>query len=74
MKQATGNIEIISSIEDAYMELAENKIIMRAHKMSYIQRIKKRCMAATEDTVVSLTDDSDGNGGEDTSKSISLQN
>jgi len=66
VKQATGNIQIINSIEDAYLNLAENEGIVRAHKMPYIERIKKRCMAAPEDDVVALTDDSDGNGGEDT--------
>jgi len=66
VKQATGNIQLINSIEDYYMNLAENDVITRAHKMAYIQRIKKRCMAAPEDSVVALTDDSDGNGGEDT--------
>ena len=54
------------------MNLAENDVITRAHKMAYIQRIKKRCMAAPEDSVVALTDDSDGNGGEDTSKLLLL--
>jgi galactokinase len=71
VRQATGNIEIINTIEDAYLNLAEKVIIPRAHKMSYLQRIKKRCMAAAEDEVVALTDDSDGNGGEDTSKLLS---
>lgn len=67
-RQAKGNVEIIHSVEDEYLILAENDIIIRAHTMPYIQRIKKRCMAAPEDQVVALTDDSDGNGGEDTSK------
>jgi len=68
VKQAKGNIEIINSIEDAYLNLAENVAIVRAHKMSYVERIKKKCMAAPADNVVALTDDSDGNGGEDTSE------
>ena len=74
VKQAKGNIQIINKVGDSYLNLAENDVIVRAHKMSYIQRIKKRCMAATEDNVVALTDDSDGNGGEDTSKLVSLRN
>jgi len=65
-RQAKGNIRIINTVEDKYLDVAENDVIARAHKMSYIQRIKKRCMAATGDNVVALTDDSDGNGGEDT--------
>jgi len=68
IRLARGNIEIIHTVEDAYLNLAEEDILPRAHKMSYIQKIKKRCMAAAEDQVVALTDDSDGNGGEDTSK------
>ena len=67
-RQAKGNIRIINTVGDKYLDVAENDVIARAHKMSYIQRIKKRCMAATGDNVVALTDDSDGNGGEDTSK------
>ena len=68
VKQAKGNIRILNFVGDKYLNLAENDVIGRTHKMAYLQRIKKRCMAATEDNVVSLTDDSDGNGGEDTSK------
>ena len=68
IRQATGNIQMIHTLEDSYLDLAENNVIHRAHKVSYIQKLKKRCMAAPEDSVVALTDDSDGNGGEDTSK------
>eukprot|EP00536_Pseudo-nitzschia_multiseries_P010954 jgi/Psemu1/243388/estExt_Genewise1.C_3530029 len=66
VKQAIGNIEIVNSIEDVYLNLAENVAIGRAHKMPYIQKIKKKCMAAPIDDVVALTEDSDGDGGEDT--------
>lgn len=69
VRQVAGNIEIIDSVNDKYLELAENDIILRAHKKSYIQRFKKRCSAAAQNDIVSLTEDSDGNGGEDTSKS-----
>jgi galactokinase len=68
IRKAKGNIRTINSVDEKYLNIAENDIIARAHKMAYIQRIKKRCMAATGDDVVALTDDSDGNGGEDTSK------
>ena len=68
IRQARGNIEIMHTLENSYLNLAENGVITRAHSMSYIQKIKRRCMAAPEDQVVALTDDSDGNGGEDTSK------
>ena len=70
VRQATGNIKIVNFVDDKYLELAEKEIILRAHKKSYIHRIKKRCLAVTQGTVVALTEDSDGNGGEDTSKSI----
>jgi hypothetical protein len=72
VKQAAGNIHIVDSVSDKYLELAERDIILRAHKKSYIQRIKKRCLAATSESVVALTEDSDGNGGEDTSKSFTF--
>jgi hypothetical protein len=42
---------------------------MKAHASSYLKRMKIRCAAAnTIDEGVVLTDDSDGNGGDDTSK------
>jgi len=66
--QAKGTIDLIYSVNDKYLEFAEKDIILRAHKKSYIQRIKKRCIAATQDAVIALTEDSDGKGGEDTSK------
>ena len=67
-REAQGNIHITVSVEDRYLELAEKDVILRAHKKSYIQRIKTRCMSAVDDNVVPLTEDSEGNGGEDTSK------
>jgi len=66
IKQATGNIQIVDVVSDKYLELAENDIILRAHKKSYVARIKKRCLTATQDAVIALTEDSDGNGGHDT--------
>lgn len=66
VRKARGNIRIMDSVPKQYIDLAETKIIARAHKMAYIQRIKKRCIEATGNDVVALTDDSDGNGGEDT--------
>lgn len=68
-REAKGNICISTSVEDKYLELAEKNVILRAHKKSYIQKIKARCMSATGENVVPLTEDSEGNGGEDTSKS-----
>lgn len=68
VRQAKGNIQIVHAVDDKYMELAERKIILKAHKRSYIRRFKKRCFAATQGAIISLTEDSEGNGGEDTSK------
>lgn len=73
VRQVTGNIQIIGSVDDKYLELAENDIILRAHKKSYVSRIKKRCLTATPDTIVPLTEDSDGKGGEDTSKHTTFE-
>jgi acetoin utilization deacetylase AcuC-like enzyme len=69
-REAKGSIRIVTSVEEKYMELAERNVILKAHKMSYIHRIKARCLSAVEDNVVSLTEDSEGHGGEDTSKSF----
>ncbi|KAG7337319.1 histone deacetylase family protein [Nitzschia inconspicua] len=66
VRQVTGNIQVFDSVDDRFLELAENDIIRRAHQKSYIQRFKKRCLAATQETIIPLTEDSDGNGGEDT--------
>lgn len=64
-------IQLLTSVKPSYLELAETKVIRQAHAKSYIRRIKKRCMAiADETTIASLTEDSEGNGGEDTSKSL----
>lgn len=71
-REAKGSIRIATTVDDKYMELAEKHVILRAHKKSYIQRIKARCLSAVEDNVVPLTEDSEGHGGEDTSKSLSF--
>jgi acetoin utilization deacetylase AcuC-like enzyme len=68
VRQVSGNIHIIDAVDDKYLQLAENDIILRAHQKSYIRRFKSRCLAATHDAIVSLTEDSEGKGGEDTSK------
>lgn len=51
------------------MQRVEQEILPMAHCRGYLHRIKKRCDAAklTNESVV-LTDDSQGNGGQDTSK------
>jgi hypothetical protein len=67
-RQAEGHIRFKMGVQDKYIEKAENQIIQRAHKKSYIERMKKRCSSASQDRSVSLTEDSEGNGGHDTSK------
>lgn len=61
------NVLLITQVEDPYLDVAENVVIPKAHKMPYIKRLKTKVAAIpTNDTGVPLTDDSDGEGGEDT--------
>ena len=60
------NVLLVTQVEDPYLELAE-KVIPKAHKMTYIKRLKSKIAAiAPNETGMPLTDDSDGEGGEDT--------
>lgn len=62
-------IPLVTKIEDKFMDLAEEKIMPKAHKASYLKRIKDKIAALPQDARgLPLTDDSDGEGGEDTSK------
>jgi hypothetical protein len=62
-------IQLMTAVKLHYLEIAEKQVIRRAHKKPYLQRIKKRCLSVVDDRdVVPLTEDSDGNGGEDTSE------
>lgn len=61
-------IQLMTAVAEKYLEMADKEVIKRAHSKTYIQRIKKRCKSVTQEReVVSLTEDSDGNGGHDTS-------
>lgn len=62
------NVQLRTSVEKAYVETAENKVLMKAHSAAYLRRMKARCAQIQGDNIVYLTEDSDGNGGEDTSK------
>lgn len=63
-------LSLMTAVGLPYLEIAEKQVVQRAHSRSYLQRIKKRCMAIADDkTIAPLTEDSDGNGGEDTSES-----
>ena len=64
------NVPLITSVEDSYLDIAEKSVIPKAHKMSYIKRLKAKCASISNDEFgVALTDDSDGEGGEDTTGS-----
>lgn len=63
------NIPLITQVNQSYMEIAENKVVPRAHKAPYLKRIKARVSELPPDAKgAPLTDDSEGEGGEDTSK------
>lgn len=63
------NVQFAFSVEDRYIDIAEKKVLPKAHKLSYLKRMKTRCVGLAPDAKgVPLTDDSDGQGGEDTSE------
>ena len=64
------NVQLSTAVEKSYVEMAENQVLMKAHSASYLRRMKSRCSQIRGDQVVYLTEDSDGNGGEDTSKLV----
>jgi acetoin utilization deacetylase AcuC-like enzyme len=66
-------IHLMTAVKEKYLEMAEKEVIRRAHSKSYLQRMKKKCMSVSQEgEVVALTEDSDGNGGEDTSTSFRI--
>lgn len=66
---SSDKIQLFTSIGEEYLELAEKKVVGKAHSKTYLKRIKKKCMSVPSDKeVVPLTENSDGQGGEDTSK------
>lgn len=62
------NCQLVTTVEKSYLDTVENKVLMMAHSAAYLRRMKSRCSQIRGDDVVFLTEDSDGNGGEDTSK------
>eukprot|EP00550_Attheya_septentrionalis_P002697 CAMPEP_0198291514 /NCGR_PEP_ID=MMETSP1449-20131203/9020_1 /TAXON_ID=420275 /ORGANISM="Attheya septentrionalis, Strain CCMP2084" /LENGTH=1292 /DNA_ID=CAMNT_0043990167 /DNA_START=337 /DNA_END=4215 /DNA_ORIENTATION=+ len=61
------NLPLITKVDDHYMKLAEDIILPKAHKTSYLKRMKSKILALPSDAKgVPLTDDSEGEGGEDT--------
>lgn len=59
------NILLLTEVEDQYLEVAEHAI-SKAHKESYIKRLKSRVASIPPGEIVPLTEDSEGEGGEDT--------
>lgn len=66
------NIPLLTTIEKCYVDAAENDVLLKAHSISYLRRMKSRCSQIRDNQVAYLTEDSDGNGGEDTSKDIQI--
>ena len=60
--------KILSAVEDAWVDLALQKILPMCHEKRYIQRLvqKIKDIGDGNERGVPLTDDSDGKGGEDT--------
>jgi hypothetical protein len=64
-----GSPKLVTEIQKKYVDLVENSLLAKVHSAPYLKRMKSRCAATrSEEEVVMLTDDSDGAGGEDTSK------
>ena len=62
---------LICSVPEHYVDLVEQKLLAKTHDATYLKRMKSRCEnAKREDDVLVLTDDSDGEGGEDTRKCL----
>lgn len=59
---------MLTCVDQAYIDKVENKVLMKAHSAAYLRRMKTRCSQIHENEVAYLTEDSDGGGGEDTSK------
>lgn len=43
------NVPLITSVEDSYLDIAEKSVIPKAHKMSYIKRLKAKCASISND-------------------------
>ena len=67
--RSTGrDVEFLLSVGDDYMTQAQMKVIGMAHSSSYLKRMREKCEAIEQDTSgVALTEDSNCEGGEDTS-------
>jgi acetoin utilization deacetylase AcuC-like enzyme len=62
---------LITEVPARYIDMVESKLLARAHTSQYLKRMKSRCAAASsDDEVLVLTDNSEGEGGTDTSKFV----
>jgi acetoin utilization deacetylase AcuC-like enzyme len=61
------HVTLLTEVEDNYYSMAENVVIPKAHKKTYIKRLKTKIQSIPPDQKgVPLTDDSEGEGGDDT--------
>lgn len=64
---STDLLKLVKGVSDECIDYVESVLLARAHGSKYIEKIKERCASAqSRDDVIMLTEDSDGNGGEDT--------
>jgi hypothetical protein len=64
-----GPIRLVHTIDDSYIKYVEKRLLPIAHSNAYVKRMKGRCSTAkTSNEILIFTEDSDGNGGDDTSK------
>jgi len=61
------SMPLVTKIESKYMELAERNVMPKAHTKQYLKRMRDKIVTLPPDAKgVPLTDDSEGEGGEDT--------
>jgi acetoin utilization deacetylase AcuC-like enzyme len=64
------NILLLTTVQDSYLTTAKDVVVPKAHKLSYIKRLKmKIALIGPTETGAPLTEDSEGNGGNDTNGS-----
>jgi hypothetical protein len=61
------NVLLITTVQDSFLTTAEDVVVPKAHKLSYIKRLKTKIASiGPTETGVPLTEDSEGSGGNDT--------
>ena len=67
-------VQLDQFVDDKYMTLAEEKVLEKAHGAPYLKRMHAICAGLPPDKIgAPLTEESDGEGGGDTSKSSKEQ-